>query len=84
MARTYISQFMYKDQNFDVLYSASQISYVFEREGKRYGNAVKVEGKTIRDVMNASICLVVNLIETYDSLTTNTPTLPITTTNQPS
>ncbi len=67
--RTYISTFSYKGQDIDVLYTKGSISYVFEIAGKRYGNAVKAEGKSIRDIMNATAALVLNFIEQYEAVT---------------
>lgn len=69
MAKTYISQFDYKGNTVDVLYANGQLSYVFEIKGKRYGNAVKSQGKSIRDIMNASAALVINYVETLDKIT---------------
>ena len=67
MSKTYISTFTYKGQDVDVLYANGTLSYVFEVKGKRYGNAVKAEGKSIRDIMNATAVLVINYIETFES-----------------
>lgn len=71
MAKTYISQFDYKGQTVDLLYANGQISYVFEIKGKRYGNAVKAQGKSIRDVMNATAALVINYVETLEKVNKN-------------
>ena len=67
MSKTYISQFTYKGQDIDVLYANGTLSYVYEVDGKRYGNAVKARGKSIRDIMDATACLIINFIETYDT-----------------
>lgn len=69
MSKTYISQFEYKGQTVDLLYANGQISYVFEYKGQRYGNAVKSQGKSIRDVMNATAALVINYVQTVDKIT---------------
>lgn len=50
------------------MYANKSISYVFEIRGKRYGNAVKTQGKSIRDVMNATACLIIGFIEQYDKV----------------
>lgn len=69
--KTYISQFEYKGETVDVLYVKGQLSYVFEVKGKRYGNAVKAEGRSIRDVMNATAALLINYIETREAVAKN-------------
>ena len=66
--KTYISTFSYKGQDIDVLYVKGNMSYVFEKWGERFGGAVKVEGKSIRDIMNATACLLIQFIETYDAV----------------
>lgn len=68
---TYISQFEYRGETVEVLYTKGNISYVFEYKGKRYGGAVKAEGKSIRDVMNATACLLINYIELRESVEKN-------------
>lgn len=66
--KTYISQFEYKGETLDVLYANGTISYVFEIKGKRYGNAVKAQGKSIKDIMNATAALLINYIETREAV----------------
>lgn len=68
MSKTYISEFDYKDQTVQLLYANGQISYVFEYKGNRHGNAVKAQGKSIRDIMNATAALVINYVETLDKI----------------
>ena len=66
--KTYISQFEHKGQTIDILYAKGTLSFIFEYEGKRYGNAVKAQGKSIRDIMNATGCLLINYIEMYEAI----------------
>ncbi len=66
--KTYISTFTYKEQDIDILYVKGNLSYVFEIKGKRYGNAVKCQGKSIRDIMNATAALVLSFIEQYEKV----------------
>lgn len=68
VVRTYISQFEYKGEILDVLYTGGILSYVFERKGQRYGKAVKTQSKSIRDVMNATMALLINYIETREAV----------------
>lgn len=63
---TNISTFTYKGQDIEILYYKNKISYVFEIDGRRFGNAVNVEGKKATDIINASFALILNFIETYD------------------
>lgn len=62
---TQISTFTHNGQDIEVLYHKGKISYVFEVKGKRYGNAVKVDGKKKLDVVNAAFALIINYLETY-------------------
>lgn len=63
---TNISTFTHNGQDIEVLYHKGKISYVFDIGGKRYGNAVKVEGRTKQDVVNAAFALIINYLETHD------------------
>ncbi len=65
--KTYVSTFSYKGKDIEVLYAKGNLSYVFELKGNRYGNAVKAEGKSIRDIINATACLLINYIETLEA-----------------
>jgi len=64
---TQISTFTHNGQDIEVLYHKGKISYVFELKGKRYGNAVKVQGRKKLDVVNAAFALIINYLETYDA-----------------
>lgn len=66
--KTYISQFSYKGHELDVMYAKGTISYIFEIKGKRYGNAVKCEGKSVRDIMNATSALLISYIEQREAV----------------
>ncbi len=62
---TRISTFTYDGQDIEVLYHKGKISYIFDIGGKRYGNAVKVDGRKNLDLINACIALIINFMETY-------------------
>lgn len=62
---TNISTFTHEGQDVEVLYHKGKISYIFDIGGKRYGNAVKVEGRRALDIVNASFALIINYLETY-------------------
>ncbi len=49
------------------MFHKGKISYVFEVRGKRYGNAVKVQGRTALDYVQASFNLIINYLETKDA-----------------
>lgn len=68
MKTTTISQFVYKGQDIDVLVNKGKISYMFEYKGGRYGNGVKVKGRTQQAVVDAAFNLLINLMETYDAV----------------
>jgi len=65
--KTRISEFTLQGQDFQVLFDHGQLSYVFEINGNRYGNAVKVDTRKTRDVVDACVCLLNNLIETREA-----------------
>ena len=62
---TRISTFTHDGQDIEVLYNKGKISYVFDIGGKRYGNAVKVQGRKSQDIINAVFALLINYLETY-------------------
>lgn len=64
---TKISTFSYNGQDIEFLYNKGKISYVFDIGGKRYGNAVKVEGRTKQNVIDACIALIINFLSTYEA-----------------
>lgn len=66
--RTYISQFTHKGQEIELLYYRGKISYVFNWKDKRFGNAVKCDSKSIKDIMNATACLIINYLETREAV----------------
>lgn len=65
-----ISTFTYKGEDFDVMYNNWSLSYTFDVKGKRYGNAVKLEDKSIQGIMNGTMCLLLNLLDTKEKLCT--------------
>lgn len=64
---TKISQFNYKGQDIEILMNNGKISYIFEIKGKRFGNAVKVDGRKKLDLVNAVFALLLNYLETRES-----------------
>lgn len=64
---TKISQFTYRGQDLDVLYDHGSLSYIFEMKGKRFGNKVKMDGRSIEDIMSATMCLLINFLETKEA-----------------
>lgn len=62
---THISTFTHDGQDIDILLHRGKISYIFEVGDKRYGNAVKIAGKTKLDIVNACFALIINYLETY-------------------
>jgi hypothetical protein len=62
-----ISTFTHNGQDIEVMFHKGKISYVFEVKGHRYGNAVKVEGRSGLDYVQASFNLLINYLETKDA-----------------
>ena len=55
--------------DFDVLVHKGKISYIFQIGNERYGNAVKPKTRSTRDVVDASLNLLINYLETYEAAT---------------
>ncbi len=68
MSKTYISTFTHKAQDIDILYANKRLSYIFELKGERYGGAVKVEGKSIQNIMSAVACLIIHYLESREAI----------------
>lgn len=62
-----LSTLTFKGQDFDILVHKGKISYIFEKGGFRYGNAVQIKGRSHRDVVDAAFNLLINMIETYEA-----------------
>lgn len=68
---TRISTFTFKGQDVDILYHNGKISFIFETKGKRFGNAVKVESRKTKDIIDAVFALLLNFAETLESAQTH-------------
>lgn len=64
---TKISQFTYKEQDFDILYDKGKLSYIFEAKGKRFGNMVKLKSRSVQDIVDATFNILINFIETKEA-----------------
>ncbi len=62
---TTVSTFTHNGHDIELMYHKGKISYVFEVNGRRFGNAVNVEGTKHRDFINACFALILNYHETY-------------------
>lgn len=65
---TKVFTFTHKGQDIDVLYNKGKIAYTFEVAGKKYGGAVKVEGRKQQDLINATFALLINYLETKEAI----------------
>lgn len=52
----------------NVFYERGKLAYSFTHEGKDYGNAIKLEKKGVMDIINASLLLFTNAVETRQAL----------------
>ncbi len=66
---TNISTFTHNGHDIEIMFHKGKISYTFEIGERRFGNAVKVEGKKAMDYINASFALILNYYETYAKAT---------------
>lgn len=65
---TKVFTFTHKGQDIDVLYNKGKIAYTFEIAGKKYGGAVKVEGRSHEALINATFALLINYLETKEAV----------------
>lgn len=63
-----VSLFDYKGTEVSVIYRNGFLGYTFEKDGKTYGNKVKMEGKSIQHISSVAFLLFLSFIETYDDV----------------
>jgi len=63
-----ISQFKYKEREFDFLIDKGFIGYSFKDGDKCYGHKLPLTSKKAVDIMNVTALLVINAIETAEAL----------------
>jgi len=62
-----ISTFTHNGQDIEFMLNRGSIAYTFDIGDKRYGNKVKIAGRTKKDVVDASIALIINYLSTYEA-----------------
>lgn len=65
-----ISTHTYDGLDIEISYLKGKLTYTFELDGKKYGNAVVPRGKKVQDIVDASFQLFTNAIETYEAAKT--------------
>ncbi len=63
-----VSLFEYKGTEISVIYRNGFLGYTFEKDGKTYGNKVKVESKKVQDISSVAFLLFLSFIETYETV----------------
>lgn len=66
-----VQTFTLKGIDVDVMYNKGSLAYIFKKEGKEYGNAVKLKDKSIESIVASTFLLLSNALETYDKLNEN-------------
>jgi len=66
-----LSTFTFQGQDFDVLVNKGEISYIFEINGKRYGNKLRPKSRSTRDLTDALLNLLINFMDTYAQIKGN-------------
>lgn len=61
-----VSLFEYKGIEVSVIYRNGFLGYTFEKDGKTYGNKVKLESKSVQNISSAAFLLFLSFIETYE------------------
>lgn len=62
-----VSLFQYKETEINVIYRNGFLSYTFEKDGKTFGNKIKLEKKDIQSVSSVAFLLFLNFAETYEA-----------------
>jgi hypothetical protein len=55
--------------DIDLLFDKGKLAYTFQHEGQNYGNAVKLQSKSVVDIASACMLLFTNAIDTKKALT---------------
>jgi hypothetical protein len=63
-----ISLFNFDGEEFNVLHDRGSLAYTFEIDGRTFGNKVKIESKSIKDVSDAAFALALNAFETLQAV----------------
>lgn len=57
-----------EDLEIEMTFDRGKLAYTFERMGKRYGNAVKLEKRNVLSIAAASLQLFANALSTRDAV----------------
>ncbi len=63
-----VSLFSYKEVEVSVIYRNGFLGYTFEKDGKTFGNKVKLEKKDIQSIASIAFLLFLSFIETYEAV----------------
>jgi hypothetical protein len=63
-----ISQFDYKGTEVSIVTRNGFVGYTFEKDGKTFGNKVKLENKTTQHVASVVFLLFLSFIETLEAV----------------
>lgn len=63
-----VSLFEYKGQEISVIYRNGFLGYTFEKDGKTYGNKVKLERRSVQNISSVAFLLFLSFIETYEDV----------------
>lgn len=64
----HVSLFEYKGMEVNVIAKNGFLGYTFEKDGKTYGNKVKLEKKDVQSIASIAFLLFLNFVETYDAV----------------
>lgn len=65
---TPFSRIDYKDISIDFLKQKGKLGYTFQYEGRNYGNKVEVDKKSEKALVEATVALFINAINSYEEL----------------
>jgi hypothetical protein len=63
-----IYSFSHKDVQIDFTFKKGFVLYTFNKDGKPYGNKIKLPSRGVMDIVSATALLVINAIESIDNL----------------
>ena len=63
-----VSQFDYKGTEISIIVRNGFVGYTFEKDGKTYGNKVKLEKRDVQSIASVMFLLFLSFIETLEAV----------------
>jgi hypothetical protein len=63
-----VYSFTIKNHQVDMTFKKGFVAYTFEKDGKSYGQKVKVPSRGVMDIISVASLLIINAVETIEAL----------------